>query len=92
MCRQATPAECWQLREGLTETSIYLEEQMLGKPLSYRLVTNSYSMSETRFWARRYQKLYVYWPMAVHPNLERALLIGYGVGNTAKAMTDSKSL
>ena len=30
--------------------------------------------------------------MAVHPDLRRALLIGYGVGNTAKAMTDSKSL
>ncbi len=37
-------------------------------------------------------KLYVYWPMAVHPDLKRALLIGYGVGNTAKALTDSKSL
>jgi hypothetical protein len=30
--------------------------------------------------------------MAVHPNLKRALLICYGVGNTAKALTDSKSL
>jgi spermidine synthase len=30
--------------------------------------------------------------MAVHPSLKHALLIGYGVGNTAKAMTDSKSL
>jgi spermidine synthase len=29
--------------------------------------------------------------MAVHPNLERALLIAYGAGNTARAMTDSRS-
>jgi len=49
-------------------------------------------MSATGYGARRYMKLYVYWPMAVHPNLKRALLIGYGVGNTAKAMTDSRSL
>ena len=80
------------VREGLTETLMYFEEQLLGQPVSYRLIANSYSMSETRFWARRYQKLYVYWAMAVHPNLKRALLIAYGAGNTAKAMTDSKNL
>src|SRR4029453_1167983 len=39
-----------------------------------------------------YMKLYVYWPIAVHPNPKRSLLIAYGIGNTAKAMTDSRSL
>ena len=63
-----------------------------GKPVSYVMLTNSFSMSTTGYGVRRYQKLYVYWPMAVHPDLKRALLIGYGVGNTAKAMTDSRSL
>jgi spermidine synthase len=60
--------------------------------VSYTMLTNAYSMSGTKLQSRRYMKLYVYWPMAVHPNLKHALLIAYGVGNTAKAMTDSKSL
>jgi spermidine synthase len=80
------------IREGLTETIIYFETQMLGRPVSYTMLTNSYSMSGTGNPSRRYMKLYVYWPMAIHPNLKRALLICYGVGNTAKALTDSKSL
>jgi len=42
--------------------------------------------------ARRYQKLYVYWPVALHPDPRRALVISYGVGNTAKALVDTPSL
>lgn len=80
------------VREGLTETVIYFERLMTGRAVSHVMLTNSFSMSTTGYGVRRYQKLYVYWPMAVHPNLRRALLIGYGVGNTAKAMTDSSSL
>ncbi len=80
------------VREGLTETIIYFERLVTGKPVSHVMLTNSFSMSTTGYGVRRYQKLYVYWPMAVHPDLRRALLIGYGVGNTAKAMTDSASL
>ncbi|HUK56538.1 MAG TPA: spermidine synthase [Nitrospiria bacterium] len=79
-------------RESLTETISFLETRLLGRPMSYTLLTNSSAMSGTESQSRRYMKLYVYWPMAVHPNLKRALLICYGVGNTAKAMTDSKSL
>lgn len=55
---------------------------------SLRLITNSSSMSTTRIRARRYMKLYVYWPAALHPDLKRGLLISFGVGSTAKAMTD----
>jgi spermidine synthase len=80
------------VREGLTETVIYFERLVTGKPVSHVMLTNSFSMSTTGYGVRRYQKLYVYWPVAVHPDLRRALLIGYGVGNTAKAMTDSSSL
>ncbi len=80
------------VREGLTETIVYFERTFLGQPLSHALLTNAFSMSATSYGARRYMKLYVYWPMAVHPDLRRALLIGYGVGNTAKAMTDSPGL
>ena len=80
------------VREGLSETIVYVQRQTLGRPTSYAMLTNAFSMSATNYGARRYMKLYVYWPMAVHPDLKHALLIGYGVGNTAKAMTDSKSL
>jgi predicted membrane-bound spermidine synthase len=79
-------------REGLLETVIYLEHQWRDRPLYYRMLTNSYSMSDTAYLSRRYQKLFVYWPVAVHPNPRHALLISYGVGNTAKALTDTKSV
>ncbi len=37
-------------------------------------------------------KLFVYWPVAVHPRPRDALLICYGLGSTAKALTDTKCL
>jgi spermidine synthase len=80
------------VREGLTETIVFFQRMLLGKPVSDVMLTNSFSMSTTGYGVRRYQKLYVYWPMAVRPALKHALLIGYGVGNTAKALTDSASL
>jgi spermidine synthase len=80
------------VREGLTETIVFFQRMLLGKPVSDVMLTNSFSMSTTGYGVRRYQKLYVYWPIAVRPALKHALLIGYGVGNTAKALTDSTSL
>lgn len=85
----------WQvvgLREGLDATVIYVEELIYGGAhQGYRLVTNALSMSTTEWHSRRYMKLYVYLPVAVHPNLRSALLISYGVGSTAKALTETKS-
>jgi len=80
------------VREGLTETVVFFQRLLLGKPVSDVMLTNSFSMSTTGYGVRRYQKLYVYWPIAVHPELKRALIIGYGVGNTAKALTDSTGI
>jgi hypothetical protein len=37
-------------------------------------------------------KLFAYWSAALNPSAERALLISYGVGNTAKALTEMPSL
>lgn len=85
-------AKITKVREGLIETISYLEQQWQEKPLFYRLITNSYSMSSSDFRSRRYMKLFVYWPLAVHPDPKDALLISYGVGSTAKALTDSKGL
>ena len=79
-------------REGLTETIVFFQRLLLGKPVSDVMLTNSFSMSTTGYGVRRYQKLYVWWPVAVHPGLKHALLIGYGVGNTAKALTDTATI
>jgi predicted membrane-bound spermidine synthase len=80
------------VREGLTETIQYLRRDFEGEPLNYRLMTNGYSMSGTSLDSKRYMKFFVYWPVAIHPDLQRALLIGYGAGSTAKALTDTARL
>ncbi len=79
------------VREGVVETIQYLESDLFGKPHYNRLVTNSHTMSGTWMEARRYMKLFVYWPTAVNPGIKDVLLICYGCGMTAKAMTDTKS-
>lgn len=80
------------VREGLTETVICLRRDFQGEPRSYRLITNGFSMSGSNFIARRYMKAFVYWPMALHPRAKSALLISYGLGATAKALTDTSGL
>jgi spermidine synthase len=75
-------------REGIAQTSFYLSHDFLGEPLFHRLATNSYSMASTAVGAQRYMKLFAYLPAAVHPRIERALLICFGVGATAGALTD----
>jgi spermidine synthase len=80
------------VREGITETILYLRSTLFGEPLDYHLFTNGFAMSGTHYAARRYMKLYVYWPVALRPDPKRALLISYGVGSTAKALTETASL
>lgn len=79
-------------REGLTETIRYYRRDAFGAPQFYRLVTNGYSMSGTTVMAKRYMKLFVYLPLALQADAQDALLISYGVGSTAKALTDSARL
>src|SRR5262245_28033977 len=80
------------VREGLTETMIYLERRFLGEPRYQRMLTNSVSMSGTSYVARRYMKLFAWWALAIHPDARRALVISYGVGNTAQALVDTPTL
>lgn len=80
------------VREGVTETVVHLESRMFDQPLALRMITNSYSMSGNNPAGRRYMKSFVYWPMMFHPNPTKALLICYGVGQTAKALTDLSQL
>jgi predicted membrane-bound spermidine synthase len=80
------------LREGVSQTLVFVEREVLGHRLSHTLLTDGYSMSGNTDRARRYMKLYVYLPAALHARLERALLISYGVGSTAKALVDTREL
>ncbi|MCP5057785.1 MAG: spermidine synthase [bacterium] len=84
--------ELVELREGLTETVIYLKRELYGHPLYYRMHTNNFGMSGTSLFAQRYMKLFVYLPVALRPEPRDALLISYGVGMTAKALTETRSL
>ena len=78
--------------EGLVESVRYFRRDVFGEPKYYRLVTNGHSMSATTTAAKRYMKLYVYLPLAIKADTRDALLISFGVGATAKALTDSRGL
>jgi predicted membrane-bound spermidine synthase len=80
------------VREGVSETVVYLRRDLWGAAHHHQLVTNGLSMSGSPLSAKRYMKQYVYWPLALRPQTRRALLICYGVGSTAKALTDTRSL
>jgi spermidine synthase len=80
------------VQEGLTETITYTRADWYGQPVYYRLITNGHSMSATNYVSRRYMKMYVYWALAVNPEVRKALLVSYGVGNTAKALADTRQL
>ncbi|MDX1571357.1 MAG: hypothetical protein R3200_12805 [Xanthomonadales bacterium] len=79
-------------RETPTETILYHRVSLFGAPKFYRLITNGHSMSGSTTFARRFMKLYVYLPQILHPDMRDVLLISYGVGSTAKALTDTRSI
>jgi predicted membrane-bound spermidine synthase len=78
--------------EGLSETVFLLRRDRLGQPLSWRMLTNGTSMSTTDGASRRYMGLFVWLPVALHPGPRRALLISYGLGNTARTLTATAGL
>jgi spermidine synthase len=71
--------------EGSADTFQLLRRDLYGQPYYYRLVTNSYSMSATLPRSQRYMRMFAYLPLALRPESENALLVGYGVGVTADA-------
>ncbi len=80
------------VHEGLTATVVHVVHRHDGEAFADQIVTNSYSMTSNAWRARRYMELFVYLPVAVHPRLERALVVGYGMGVTAAALTRTASL
>jgi spermidine synthase len=75
------------VREGQLATLAHVRHGLHGLPLFDQLATNAYSMSVNDFAGRRYMELFVALPAAIHPRIERALVVGYGIGNTARALT-----
>ena len=73
--------------EGTADTFQLLCRDLYGQPYYYRLITNSYSMSGTLPRSQRYMRLFAYLPLVLRPEAENALLVGYGVGVTADALT-----
>jgi spermidine synthase len=88
----AEEPEITAVREGRVQTLVYAHTERFGEPLYVRLFTDGFSMSSSRTESRRYMKAFVYLPAAMHGDLRKALLISYGVGSTAKALTQTPSL
>jgi spermidine synthase len=80
------------IREGLTDTVMILRTEPQTEPVYHRLVTGGFSMASDQVLDRRYMKLFVYFGLALNPEAKNALLISYGVGATAKGLTDSAGL
>ena len=80
------------LHEGVNQTTTLLRSEWGGEVISHRLVTNGHSMSGTDLADQRYMKMFVNWAVAVNPRIRQALLISYGLGSTAKALTDTRAL
>jgi spermidine synthase len=73
--------------EGTSDTWQLLRRDLFGEPYYYRLVTNGFSMSATNPVNQRYMRSFAYLPMALDPQARDALLIAYGCGVTADALT-----
>jgi spermidine synthase len=78
--------------EGETGTWQLLRRDLFGQPYYYRLMTDGFSMSATNPPNQRYMRLFAYLPLTLHPKPENALLIAFGCGVTANALTQDVDL
>ena len=81
-----------QVIEGPTTTLQVLRGERYGEAARWRLVTDNVSMSGINRDSLRYMQLFAWLPLALHAEPRRALLISYGVGNTARALLDEPAL
>ena len=78
--------------EGETGTWQLLRRDLFGKPYYYRLMTDGFSMSATNPVNQRYMRLFAYLPLTLRPQPHNALLIAFGCGVTANALTQDADL
>ena len=84
--------ELLAVREGRLDTLVYLRNQRWGRIYYDWLLTNGFSMASTNPGNQRYMKMFAYWPLALRPDAKSALLVCFGVGNTAQAFVSVPSL
>jgi spermidine synthase len=87
-----TGGEVIAVREGATTTAVAVARYVYGERYYAELLTPGVSMSHTRLDARRYMALMAHAALLATPRAERALLICYGVGNTASALLSHAGL
>ena len=80
------------VREGSTTTAAAALRLAYGQPYYAELLTPGVSMSNTGPPARRYMSMMAHAAMFSARGRERALLICYGVGNTARALLSHRTL
>ena len=73
--------------EDTADTLQLLRADCLGESYYHRLITNSFSMSSSTPHGQRYMRLFAHLPLALRPQSRDALLICYGLGVTADALT-----
>ena len=61
-------------------------------PSGDRLFFDGHSMSSTHIGAQTYMRLMAHFPLLIHPEPKQALLICFGVGNTASAIASHPSI
>jgi spermidine synthase len=80
------------VHEGQTATILHVVHRIYGAARFDQVMTNAYSMTVNGFFGRRYMKLFAYLPSALHPQLRRALVVGYGIGNTTQALVEDPAI
>ncbi|HEX2676659.1 MAG TPA: fused MFS/spermidine synthase, partial [Polyangiales bacterium] len=80
------------VREGATTIAAAEQRYTFGSPSHMLLLTPGVSMSDTSFGARRYMAMMAHAAMLSAREPKRALLICYGVGNTARSLLSHEEL
>lgn len=78
--------------EGNSDTYQLLRRDVYGEPYYYRLAANAFSLANTESRNQRYMRLLAYLPLFFNPDSKDALLICYGCGVTADALTHFQGL
>ncbi|MBI2187023.1 MAG: tetratricopeptide repeat protein [Acidobacteria bacterium] len=77
------PDKAYELSEGLMEVIAVTDGPNGGRVL----VTNGHPMSSTELFSQRYMRAMAHIPLLAHGNPRRVLVLCYGVGNTAHAVS-----
>ncbi len=68
------------------------QRELNQRPVAWRLLSDGYSMSGSEFDSLRYMRLFAQLPLAMLNQPQDALLISYGLGNTAQALLADRRL